>query len=158
MNRLGFQQRRVKLPFGVVLPIAVGDKVQEDVEVLQAQPGLLRGDLLPCVGGGIARLPDVLQPPPQVLPHDIPEVLRVHQAHQPVVVRHDQSAVHGVHPLDGKFHRPAAVQHTGRRVNGIDFFRGHSYFRERGKLWVREESGKVGHGEYTSQLSPNLKL
>ena len=119
----GLQQGRVKLPLGVVLPVAVGDKVQEDIEVFQAQPGLLRGDLLPRVGGGVARLPDVLQPPPQVLPHDVPEVLGVHQAHQPVVVGHDQPAVHGVHPLDGKLHSPAAVQHTGRRVDGIDFFR-----------------------------------
>ena len=119
----GLQQSRVKLPLGVVLSVAVGDKVQEDVEVLQAQPGLLRGDLLPRVGGGVARLPDVLQPPPQVLPHNVAKVLGVYQAHQPVVVGHDQPAVHGVHPLDGKLHSPAAVQHTSRRVDGVDLFR-----------------------------------
>ena len=124
-GRLGFglQQSRVKLPLGVVLPVAVSDKVQEYVEVLQTQPSLFRRDFLPRVGGGVARLPDVLQPPPQVLPHDAPEVLGVHQAHQPVIVGHDQPAVYGVHPLDGKLHGPAAVQHTGRRVDGIYFFR-----------------------------------
>ena len=143
--RLGFQQRRVKLPLGVVLPVAVGDKVQEDVEVLQAQPGLLRGDLLPRVRGGVARLPDVLQPPPQVLPHDAPEVLGVHQAHQPVIVGHDQPAIHGVHPLDGKLHGPAAVHHAGRRVDGIDFFRRDSYLHEGGELGGGEEVGEVGH-------------
>ena len=145
MIRLGFQQRRVKLPLGVVLPVAVSDKVQEDVEVFQAQPGLLRGDLLPRVGGGVARLPDVLQPPPQVLPHDVPEVLGVHQAHQPVVVGHDQPAVHGVYPLDGKLHRPAAVQYAGRRINGIDFFCRNSCLREGNKLRFREKMVKVGH-------------
>ena len=106
---------------------------------------MLWGNLLPRVSGGVARLPDVLQPPPQVLPHDVPEVLGVHQAHQPVVVGHDQPAVHRVHPFDGKLHSPAAVQHTGRRVDGVDFFRRHGHLREGGKLRVGEETGEVGH-------------
>ena len=147
LGRLGFdlQQSRVKLPLYVVRAIAVGDKVQEDIEVFQAQPGLFGGDFLPRVGGGVARLPDVLQPPPQVLPHDVPEVLGVHQAHQPVVVGHDQPAVYGVHPLDGKLQAAAAVHRAGRRVDGIDFFRRHGYLSKGGKLWVGEETGEVGH-------------
>ena len=143
--RLLLQQGWVKLALGVVLAVAVGDEVQEHIEVLQAQRRLLRGDLLPRVGGGVARLPDVLQPPPQVLPHDVPEVLPVHQTHQPVVVGHDQSAVYRVHPLDGKLHCPAAVQHTGRRVDGIDLFRRDGYLREGDKLRIGQEAGEVGH-------------
>ena len=58
------QQGRIKLPPSVVRSVAVGNEVQEYVEVLQAQPCLLRSELLPRVGGVISRLPDILQPPP----------------------------------------------------------------------------------------------
>ena len=98
------------------------------------------------LGGGIACLADVLQLSPQVWAHHVPKILRVHQAHQPVIVGHDQPAVYGVHPLDGKLHGPAAVQHTGRRVDGVDFFRRHGHLREGGELGVGEETGEVGHG------------
>ena len=126
-------------------PVTIGHIVHEVPQVFQAQPGLLPGDLLVFMGGGVARLADVFKALPQVPVHDGPEVLGVHEAGQTVVVGHDQSAVHGVHPFDGKLHTPAAVQHTGRRVDGIDFFRRHGDLPEGGKLGVGEEKIKVGH-------------
>ena len=100
------------------------------------------------MGGGVAGLADVLHPPPQVASHDLPEVLGVHEADQPVIVGHDQRAVHGVHPFDGKLHAPAAVQRTGRRIDLIDFFRRNGNLPEGGKLRVGEEKIKVGHGNH----------
>ena len=79
---------------------------------------------------------------PQVLPHDVPEILGVRQAHQPVVVGHDQSAVNGVHPLDGKFHGPAAGNHALGQINMEDTLRRH---REGNKLRVGKKMVKVGH-------------
>lgn len=131
---------------GVSGAVAAGDKVHEVPEVFQAQPGLLRGDLLPGVGGGITRLADVLQALPQVPVHNGPEILGVHEAGKPIIVRHDQPAVHGVHPFDGKLHTPAAVQGTGRRVDGINFFRCDGDLPKGGKLGVGEEKIEVGHG------------
>ena len=86
---------------------------------------------------------DVLQALPQVPVHDGPKIFGVHVAGQPVVVGHNQPAVHGIHPFDGKLHRSAAVQHTGRRVNGIDFFRRDSDLPEGGKLGIGEEKSKL---------------
>ena len=139
---------------GVSGAVAAGHKVHEVPEVFQTQLGLLLGDLLSGVGGGVSRLADVLEALPKVPVHDGPEVLSVHEAGQPVIVGHDQSAVHGVHPFDSKLHRPAAVQHAGRRVDGIDFFRCDSDLPESGKLGVGEEKIKVGHG----QSSPHYRL
>ena len=42
-------------------------------------------------------------------------------------------------------HCPAAVQHTGRRVDGIDLFRRDGYLREGDKLRIGQEAGEVGH-------------
>ena len=98
------------------------------------------------MGGGVARLADVLEALPKVPVHDGPEVLSVHEAGQPVIVGHDQPTVHGVHPFDGKLHTPAAVEHAGCRVDSIDSFRRNGNLSECGELGVREEKIKVGHG------------
>src|SRR5699024_11116495 len=73
-----------------------------------------------------------------------------HEAGQTVIVGHDQPAVHGVHPLDGKLHTPATVQHTGRRVDMKDPLRRNGYLPESFKLWVGEEKIEVGHNKITS--------
>ena len=58
-----------------------------------------------------------VHPPPDVCAHNVPEVFGIHEAHQRVLIRHNQRLVHGIHPLHGKLHRPAAVQDAGRRVD-----------------------------------------
>ena len=105
------------MPFGVVLAVAIGHKIQKDIQVLQTQRRLLLGDFLAVVGGIVSHAADQIHPPPDVRAHDDPEVFGIHEAHQRVLIRHDQRLVHGIHPLHGKLHRPAAVQHTGGRVN-----------------------------------------
>lgn len=139
------QQGRIKCSGGVGSAVATGDEVHEVPQVFQAQAGLLLGDLLPGVGGGVARLADVLEALPQVSVHDGPKILGVHEAGKPIVVGHDQPTVHGVHPFDGKLHRPAAVQHTGRRVDGIDLFCRNGNLPKGGELRIGEEEIKVGH-------------
>ena len=111
------QQGTVKMPLCVVLTIAIGHEVQEYIEVFQTQRRLLLGDFLAGVGGIVSHAADQIHPPPEVSANDIPEVFGIHEAHQRVLIRHDQRLVHGIHPLHGKLHRPAAVQHTG---GGID--------------------------------------
>jgi len=111
------QQAAVKMSLGVVLTIAVRHKVQKDIEIFQTQHRLLLGDFPAGVGGVVAHTADQIHPPPDVRAHDVPEVLGIHEAHQRVLIRHDQPLVHRVHPLHGKLHRPAAVQHTGGGVN-----------------------------------------
>ena len=111
------QQRMVEMSFGVVLTIAVRHKVQKDIEIFQTQRRLLFGDFLAGVGGVVAHTADQVHPPPNVRANDVPEVFGIHEAHQRVLIRHDQRLVHGIHPLHGKLHRPAAVQHAG---GGVD--------------------------------------
>ena len=111
------QQGTVKMPLCVVLTIAIGHEVQEYIEVFQTQRRLLLGNLFTAVCGVIARAANKIHTPPEVSANDIPEVLGVHQADQCILIGHDQRLVHRVHPLHRKLHRPAAVQHTGRRID-----------------------------------------
>ena len=111
------QQTAVKMSLGVVFAIAVRHKIQKDIQVFQTQHRLLLGDFLAGMGGIIAHAADQIHPPPDVRAHNVPEVLGIHEAHQRVLIRHDQSLVHGIHPLHGKLHRPAAVQNAG---GGVD--------------------------------------
>ena len=105
------------MPLCVVLTIAIGHEVQEYIEVFQTQRRLLLGNLFTGVGGVVSHAADQIHPPPDVRAHDVPEVFGIHEAHQRVLIRHDQRLVHRVHPLHRKLHRPAAVQHTGRRID-----------------------------------------
>ena len=111
------QQGTVKMPLCVVLTIAIGHEVQEYIEVFQTQRRLLLGNLFTAVCGVIARAANKIHTPPEVSANDIPEVLGVHQADQCILIGHDQRLVHRIHPLHGKLHRPAAVQHAG---GGVD--------------------------------------
>ena len=141
------EQGRVKAAGGVVGAVTAGHKVQEIPQVFQAEGGLLGGDGLAVgVVGGVAGLAYVVQPPPQVLVHNVAEFLGVQQADQPIVIGFDQPRIHRVHPFYGKLHRPATVHRAGRRVNGIDFFRRHRRPGKGGKLWLRKEKIEVGHG------------
>ena len=105
------------MPLCVALTIAIGHKIQKDIEVFQTQRRLLLGDFLAVVGGIVSHAADQIHPPPDVCAHNVPEVLGIHEAHQRVLIRHNQRLVHGIHPLHGKLHRPAAVQDAGRRVD-----------------------------------------
>ena len=134
------------MSLGVVLAVAIGHKIQKDIQVFQTQRRLLFGDFLAGVGGIVAHAADQVHPPPDVCAHDVPEVLGIHQTDQRVLIRHDQRLVHGVHPLHGKLHRPAAVQHAGGRVDGQNALGGDGNRGEGGKLWGGEECVKVGHG------------
>ena len=44
------------------------------------------------------------------------------------------------------FHRPAAIEHAGRGVDIQDLLCLDRFLREGGKLWLGEETIKVGHG------------
>lgn len=105
------------MPLSVMFGVAIGHKVQKGIEVFQTQRRLLLGNLLPRVGGGVADAANEVHPPPDVRAYNVPEVLGVHQAHKGILIGHDQTLVHGVHPFYGELHRPAAVQHTG---GGVD--------------------------------------
>ena len=145
------QQRMVEMSFGVVLAVAVRHKIQKNIEIFQTQRRLLFGDFLAGVGGVVAHATDQIHPPPDVRAHDVPEVLGIHEAHQRVLIRHDQRLVHGIHPLHGKLHRPAAVQHTGGGVDGQNALSGDGNRGEGGKLRDGEECIKVGH-----RVSPHV--
>ena len=105
------------MSLGIIFGIAIGYKVQKDIEVFQTQRRLLLGDLLPRVGSGVADATNEVYPPPDVRTYDVPEVLGVHQTHKGILIGHDQTLIDGVHPFYGKLHRPAAVQDTRRRVD-----------------------------------------
>ena len=134
------------------MAVAVGDEVEEDVQVFQAQRGLLAGDPLPGVGGGVAGLADEVHAAQEVVVHDGAELVGVHQADQLVVPGHDKIAVHGVHPLDGRLHAAAAGKHAGRRVDLIDPLRRHRTLCEGGKIGIGCEVVKVGHREASFRL------
>lgn len=130
----------------VAVTIAIGHKVQEHKQVLQAQHGLLTGDLLAGVGGGVADAADEVQAEQQLFIHDAAELLGAQEADQLIIPGHDQRAVHGVHPLDGDLHGPAAVQRAGGGVDGEDALGGDGDRDEGGEAGVGLEGEEVGHG------------
>ena len=73
------QKAAVKMPLGVMFGVAIGHKVQKDIEVFQTQRRLLLGDLLPRVGGVVADAANEVHPPPDVRAYNVTEVLGVHQ-------------------------------------------------------------------------------
>ena len=111
------QKAAVKMSLGIIFGVAIGHEVQEYIEVFQTQRRLLLGDFLAVVGGIVSHAADQIHPPPDVRAYNVPEVLGIHETHQRILIRHNQRLVHGIHPLHGKLHRPAAVQHTGRRID-----------------------------------------
>ena len=144
------QQGTVKMPLCVALTIAIGHKIQKDIEVFQTQRRLLLGDFLAVVGGIVSHAADQIHPPPDVCAHNVSEVLGIHQTDQRVLIRHDQRLVHGIHPLHGKLHRPAAVQDAGRRVDMQNPLCGNSNGGKGLKLRGGEENVKVGHAYHLS--------
>ena len=139
------QQGGVKPALLIAVGIAIGHEVHEAEQVPEAELGLIPGDLLALVGGNIADAANKIHAPQDVVIHDVPEPVRVHQADQLVVPGHHKGAVHGIHPLHGDLHRPAAVQHAGRRVDGIDALRRHRHVREGFKGRGGKEEIEVGH-------------
>lgn len=105
------------MALGIVFAVTISHEVQKHIEVFQTQRRLLLRDLFAGVGGVVARAANKIHTPPEGSANDIPEVLGVHQADQCILIGHDQRLVHRVHPLHRKLHRPAAVQHTGRRID-----------------------------------------
>ena len=112
-SRLFVQQPGVELPLGIVWRIAIRHIVHEAVQVLKTQLRLILRDLLALMGRDIADLANEIHSAPGVVVHNIPELVRIHQADQLVVPGHFKGAVNGIHPFDGVFHRPAAVDHGG---------------------------------------------
>ena len=143
---LNIQQGGFKFAGLVGIGVAIGDKVQENIEVLQAQHGLLVGDIAAVVGGLIAQQADELHALPHVRAHHIAEVLVVHQGGEAVIVGQHKGAVHGVHPFDGEFHCAAAVDDRSRRVDGEDFLRSHGHRREDANAGVDRRWAKLDMG------------
>ena len=83
------------------------------------------------------------------------EVGVAEQADQRGVGGHGQLVIDGIHPFDGVFHRPAAIQHARAGVDGIDFFGGNCRVRKYFKLRVGFEIVEVGHGVVHLGLSSN---
>ena len=144
-RRFLLQQRGVKGPFLIVAAVAISDEIEEDIEIFQAQRGLFLRDLPADVGGGVPRQADIIQPPQQIVVHDISEILGIHQADQLILIRRIQRVIHRIHPFHGALHRPAAVHHAGRRVDPIDALRRHGSLRKGGEVLFFCEEVKVGH-------------
>ena len=87
-----------------------------------------------------------------ILPHHIPEVLVIHQGLQAIIPRQHKRAVHGVHPFDGEFHGPAAVDDRRRRIDGEDLFRCHRHLGEGLKGGGGFKEGEVGHQQSIPSL------
>ena len=123
----------VKRALLVVLRVAVGDEVEEQIQVFKAQFRLILRDLLSRVRGVVAELADEMHALLKRLVHDAAKLRRAHQRDQFVVPRRSELGVHGIHPLHGALHRAAAVQHARRRVDLINALRCRRALGERGK-------------------------
>ena len=121
------QQFPVKLPFGVLFRIAIGNKIQKIEEIFQAQLRLLFGYFLAFVGSVVAHFADEIHAQPQIILHDIPKFLGIHQRDQLIIPGKRQLLVHGVHPLDRKLHGPPAAEHTGIPIDVQQIFSSHSH-------------------------------
>ena len=97
------------------------------------------------MGSRIAKLADYLHAAEEVIVHHVPEFVCAHEADQLVVPGQHKLAVHGIHPFDGKLHRPPAVEHAGRGIDLKDSLRRYRHLRKGGKLGLGEEYVKVGH-------------
>ena len=97
----------------IILGVAVGDKIHEVKQILYAQLSLLNGDAVAGVSGAVADLADEVHAADDIIIHYVTELLCRHQHREAVVIRHFQSAVDRIHPLDRELHRPAAVERAG---------------------------------------------
>ena len=147
-HRLGrlIQQGVIKGMLLIAVAVAVGHKIQEAMEIFQTQRGLLPADGAAVVRCLIAQQAHQLHALMHILPHHIPEVLVIHQGLQAIIPRQHKRAVHGVHPFDGEFHGPAAVDDRRRRIDGEDLFRCHRHLGEGLKGGGGFKESEVGHG------------
>ena len=65
----------------------------------------------------VAKLADEFHTAPDIVPDDVAEFLIIHETDKIILIGHNEIAVNGIHPLDGKLHRPSAIQHTGINVD-----------------------------------------
>ena len=114
----------------IMFRITICDKIQENEQILQAQFRLIEGCLFASMGRIIPHSPDKIKPLPKVFVNNIPEFLRMHQTAQIILIRPDQRLIDRIHPLNGKFHCPAAVDNTRLRVNMYDSLRRYGDIRE----------------------------
>ena len=140
------QQPPVKVPGLIDRAVAAGHEVHEIEQVLEAQGRLILSHVLARMGRPVGHPPDIVHAPVQVRPHDVPEFLRVHQAHQGVLIGGRQGPVHGVHPFDGELHGPAAADDAGRGVHPIHPLGADRRLAEGLELGLGQEIIKVGHG------------
>ena len=61
----------------------------------------------------VSHTPDKIKTPPKTVIHQIFEFFRMQECNQIVLIGHDESLIHGIHPLDGKFHGTPAVDNAG---------------------------------------------
>ena len=103
-----FKQTAVEMALGVIIPIAIGHKIEEYVKIFEAKLGLLDGDFVAAVSRIVAHPADKIHSSPDVVSDNVAEIGRIHKADQGVLIRRIKSLVHRIHPLDGEFHRPPA--------------------------------------------------
>ena len=143
--RFLFQKRTIEGTLFVVFPITVCYEIKKDIEVFQTQRRLFFRDLPSLVCGSVSDLPYVVHPIKKIFIHKLAEFIGIHQSAKRILVRYDQKSVYGIHPFDSAFHRPATVQHTGRRVDLIDTFRGCGWFCKGCEFGFFCEEVKIGH-------------
>ena len=144
------QQRRIKLMLLIILRIAISHEIKEIKQIFDAEFRLIAGDFFTRMSGGVAEDANELHPLIDIPTDDIPKILVLHQAHQPIIIRHNKGTIHGIHPFDGKLHRPAAIDNRRSRIDMQYFLRRNRHIRKGRKLRVSGQEIEVGHCSFSS--------
>ena len=92
-------------------------KIKENEKVFKAEHRFFEGDFSSAVGGGISDFADDIEPFPKVIADYIVEIAFVYKAAEVFVKGSGKVGIDGIHPFNGKLHRPATIHYCSRRVN-----------------------------------------
>ena len=96
-----------------ILPHNSRRKIEKNKEIVKAEFCALGRNLFAAVCSVVADFSYKVHAAADILADNVAEILRVHKADEVVLIGNDERVVHGIHPLYGKLHRPAAVEHAG---------------------------------------------
>ena len=146
-GRLCIQKTLVKVPCLIIFRIAACHKVQEIIQVFQAQFCHILSNGCRTMCRIISGFTNEIHSFDEVrLIHKVLETGVVNEDCKFIVPRHDKPLVHGVQPFHSKFHGPPTVQDRRRRINRQTLLRRDSNMRKAVKLRFTCQVIKVGHG------------
>ena len=104
-------------------------------KILEAEFCLIHDYFLAIMCCSIANFANQIQTFPQGIIYQVMKIFGTHQTKQRILIRQLQGLVHGIHPLNSKFHSTTAVDYTGFQINVKNLLCSNSNIRKTIKFW-----------------------